>query len=296
MTVRSSRVWFWRAVFLAPTLALFAMYFVYPLGFVFVISTLEWNGITAPVFVGVQNYLDNFQARQFQFALRNNFVWVAALAVGKIALAALVAMILARQPFAWRLLRTVYFVPVVISQVAIAMMWRAIYNAEYGIINQALERLGAAHLTRNWLGELATALPAILTQEVFYIGYFMIIILAYAMTIPESYYDAAQLDGANVLQQERYITLPMLKPILITTMTLATAFALRHFEATFLLTDGGPAFRTTVLGLQLYKMTAALDYGHANATGGTLVLIGLALITLIRTTVGRRDAASESAQ
>jgi raffinose/stachyose/melibiose transport system permease protein len=136
----------------------------------------------------------------------------------------------------------------VISQVAIAMMWRAIYNAEYGIINQALERIGAAHLTRNWLGEIATALPAILTQEVLYIGYFMIIILAYTMAIPESYYDAAQLDGANVLQQERYITLPMIKPILITTMTLATAFALRHF------------------------------------------------ITLIRTTIGRRDAASDSSQ
>ena len=296
MIIRSGRVWFWRALFLAPALALFAMYFVYPLGFVFVTSTLEWNGIRAPVFVGLQNYLDNFQLRQFQFALRNNFVWVAALALGKISLAALVAMILARQPFAWRLLRTVYFVPVVISQVAIAMMWRAIYNAEYGIINQALERIGAAHLTRNWLGELATALPAILTQEVLYIGYFMIIILAYTMAIPESYYDAAQLDGANVLQQERYITLPMIKPILITTMTLATAFALRHFEATFLLTDGGPAFRTTVLGLQLYKMTSALDYGHANATGGTLVLIGLALITLIRTTIGRRDAATESSQ
>ena len=76
----------------------------------------------------------------------------------------------------------------------------------------------------------------------------MIIILAYAMAIPESYYDAAQLDGANVLQQERYITLPVIKPILITTMTLATAFALRHF------------------------------------------------ITLIRTTIGRRDAASDSSQ
>ena len=106
----------------------------------------------------------------------------------------------------------------------------------------------ARHLQRRVRGEIATAFPAILTQEVLYIGYFMIIILAYTMAIPESYYDAAQLDGANVLQQERYITLPVIKPILITTMTLATAFALRHF------------------------------------------------ITLIRTTIGRRDAASDSSQ
>lgn len=296
MIIQSRRRWISRVLFLAPAIVLFFLFFIYPLGFVFVTSTLEWNGIRPPEFVGLQNYIDNFGSQTFQFAFRNNFVWVASLAIVKISLAAMVAMILARQPVGWRFLRTVYFLPNVISQVAIAMMWRALYNAEYGAINKFLEAVGLASLTHNWLGEIATAFPSILIQQVFYIGYFMIIILAYTMSIPESYYHAAQIDGASVLQQERYITLPMIRPILITTMTLATAFALRHFEPTFLLTNGGPANRTTVMGLQLYKRTAALDYGHANAIGGTLVLLGTGLIVLIRSVIGRGDATEDSLQ
>ena len=88
----------------------------------------------------------------------------------------------------------------------------------------------------------------------------------------------------------------MIRSILVTSMTLAAAYGLRHFEATFLLTDGGPAHRTSVLGIQLYKMTSALDYGHANAVGGTLVVLGLIVITLIRSTLGRRVAADEAKQ
>lgn len=296
MVVQSGHRRLWIVLFLTPALALFFLYFVYPLGFVFVTSTLEWNGIGTPRFVGLRNYIDNFGNRTFQLSIRNNFIWVASLGFVQVGLAALVAMILARQPRGWRFLRTVYFLPNVISQVAIAMMWAALYNAEYGAINQFLELIGLEQLTHNWLGEIGTALPALLVQQVLYIGYFMIIILASRMSIPESYYDAAQIDGANVWQQERHITVPMVRPILVTSMTLAMAYGLRHFEATFLLTNGGPANRTSVLGIQLYKMTSALNYGHANAIGGTLVVLGLILITLIRSTLGRRDSASETTQ
>lgn len=296
MIVQSGRRWVWIAAFLAPALVLFTIYFIYPLGFVFVTSLLDWNGVSDAEFVGFRNFVENFSKRTTQLSLRNNFIWVGALGIVQIALAALVAMILARQPKGWRFLRTVYFLPNVISQVAIAMMWMALYNAEYGAINQFLEAVGLEEMTRNWLGEIGTALPSILIQQVFYIGYFMIIILASTMSIPVSFYQAAQIDGANVLQQEVHITLPMIRPILVTTMTLAMAYGLRHFEATFLLTNGGPANRTSVLGIQLYKMTSALDYGHANAVGATLVILGLVLITTIRATLGRRASAAEATQ
>ena len=282
-------------LFLAPVLILFSLYFVYPLGFVFVTSTLDWNGIGAPEFVGLQNFVDNFQGRTFQISVRNNFVWLFALGFVQIGLAALVAILLARKPRGWRFFRTAYFLPNVISQVAIAMMWAALYNAEYGAINQFLELIGLENLTRNWLGEIPTALPSILVQQVLYIGYFMIIILASTMSIPESFYEAAEIDGANVLQQEMYITLPMIKDILVTTMTLAMAYGLRHFEATFLLTNGGPANTTSVLGIQLYKELSSLDYGHANAIGATLVVMGVLMIVTIRA-LGRRGAAADRIQ
>jgi raffinose/stachyose/melibiose transport system permease protein len=288
----------WRGIllFLLPVLILYCAFFVYPLGFVFSVSLTEWNGVTAPQFRGLKNFADLAGNETFRLAVRNNFIWALSLGFVQIALAALVAMILARRPRGWRLLRTVYFLPNVISQVAIAMLWLAIFNAEHGILNQLLIGLGLENWTHNWLGEIETALPAIILQQVLYIGYFMIILLAGTMSIPESFYEAADIDGAGILQQEIHITLPMLRGILITSMTLAMAYGMRHFEATFLMTGGGPANSTQVMGLMLYKMTGYLDYGHANAVGATLILLGGVVIATIRWLLSRGEAASEAMQ
>ena len=141
-----------------------------------------------------------------------------------------------------------------------------------------------------------TALPAVIFQELIYLGYFMIIILAGAMSIPESFYEAAQLDGAHVWQQERFITLPMVRGILVTAMTLAIAFGLRQFESTYLMTGGGPANSTMVMGLLLYQNLGSLDYGTANSIGAILVILGGALIVTIRRVFGERNASAEAKQ
>jgi len=177
---------------------------------------------------------------------------------------------------------------------AIAMMRKAIYNAEYGLLNSFLRLFG--NEGHNWLGEFETALPAIITQWVLYVGYFMIIILAATTSVPKSYYKAAEIDGANILQQEFYITLPMIRGIMVTSMTLAMAYGIRHFEATFLMTNGGPAHSTSVMGLILYHKMDAFKYGEANATGTILILMGTVLIILIRKLLGRSDASADSAQ
>ena len=296
MKIRSRRNTLGILLFLLPVLTLYVMYFLWPLGFIFVTSTLKWNGVSPPEFLGAGNYIDNFRNSTFLLSLKNNIIWLFSNGILQIGMAAVVALILARRPRGWRFLRTVYFLPNVISQVAIAMMWKALYNAEYGAINQFLVKIGLEHLTRNWLGEIGTALPAVIIQQIFYIGYFMIIILASVMTIPNSLYEAAEIDGASVLQQELHITIPMIKEILVTAVTLAMAYGLRHFEATFLLTDGGPANRTSVLGIMLYKRLGALRYGRAASISATLVILGLIMIVLIRGTVGRRSSVDELSQ
>lgn len=288
----------WKGIFLfiLPVLVLYGMFFLYPLGFVGVVSFVKWNGVTPMKFVGLKNYITNFANPIFQTALKNNFIWAMSLGFIQIFFAALVALILSRRPPAWKLLRTVYFLPNVISKVAIAMMWLALYNADYGMINTLLGKLGLAGLEHNWLGDTATALPAVIFQEAVYIGYFMIIILAGAMSIPESFYEAAEIDGASILQQERFITIPMLRGILVTSMTLAIAFGLRHFESTFLMTRGGPANSTQTMGLLLYENLGSLDYGHANAIGAVLILLGAAIISIIRKVFGDREATAEARQ
>jgi raffinose/stachyose/melibiose transport system permease protein len=124
----------------------------------------------------------------------------------------------------------------------------------------------------------------------------MIIILAATMSIPTSFYEAAEIDGANVWRQEIHITLPMIRGILITAMTLAIAYGMRHFEATFLMTGGGPANSTSVMGLMLYKMTGHLNYGRANAIGAVLILLGGVVIVTIRSLLGRTDIGAEAVQ
>jgi raffinose/stachyose/melibiose transport system permease protein len=148
----------------------------------------------------------------------------------------------------------------------------------------------------NWLGNPDTALFAVIFQTVIYIGYFMIVLLASAMNIPRSLYEAAEIDGASTLVQEINITLPMLRGTLITTMTLAMAYGMRHFEATFLMTGGGPAYATTTMGIDLYLKMDALRYSEASTSGVFLIIMGTLVITLLRKLFGSSDPMSEMAQ
>ncbi len=282
------------ALFLLPVVVFYVLFFVYPFIFLLIMGTMKWNSIAPPEFVGLGNYLYLFANKVFQEAIGNNIVWALSAGLLQVPLATLVAVILARKPAGWKSLRTIYFLPKVISAVAVAMMWKAMYNAEYGIINGFIELLGFQG--QNWLGQLGTALPAVIAQEVLYIGYFMIIILAGTSSIPESFYEAAEIDGANGIQQTLFITLPMLRGIIVTAMTVAMAYGMRHFEQTFIMTQGGPAYKTTTLGIHLYNKMDALLYGEASATGVTLIILGTVVITLMRRLLTEREAAADVSQ
>lgn len=270
------------ALMLLPSAVLFVGFFAYPLLYVVYTSLFDWNGFTKPVFVGLANYSDLFRDRVFHISARNNVIWVFSLGLLQVGFAALAALILARRPRGWRFLRTVYFLPRVISAVAIALLWQTIYNAEYGALNAFFSWVAGYQVRHNWLGSYGTALPSIIAQQIFYIGYFMIIVFASTTTIPRSFYEAAEMDGASAFQQERYITLPMIRNTLVTSMTLAMAYGMRHFEPTFLMTSGGPGHSTSVLGLMMYKRIAQTKLGDAAAIGTVLVAIGVSLVLTVR--------------
>lgn len=286
----------WIILFLLPVTVLMVAFFLYPILFLVLLSFMEWNGIAAMSFNGLQNFAKLFQDPIFQTSITNNLIWALSAAFLQIPLALLIALILARAPRGWKFFRTAYFLPNVISLVALAMMWKAMYNPEFGAINYLLGNLGMEDLTRNWLGELNSALPALIFSYQIYIGYFMVIILAGTLSIPQSFYEAAKIDGANVVQQELYITLPSVRGILVTAGTLAVAFALRQFETTFLLTAGGPANRTPVMGLYMYRRMAGLNYGEAAATGVLLILLGILVLSGMQRLFGKSDAVEEAKQ
>ena len=217
--------------FLAPALALMLLFFVIPVIYVVVVSFLKWNGITAPAFRNVQNYQLLFTDKAFLRSILNNVIWALVAGFIQVPLAMVMAIILSRKPKGWKFFRTVYFFPQVISGIALAMLWRAIYNAETGLLNGLLKAIGQGQLACDWLGGLKTAFPAVLIYWIFYIGYYMVIMMADITTIDESYYEAATIDGATDFQQAIHITIPLIRRTsLLTCVTLASVMGLRQFE------------------------------------------------------------------
>ncbi len=280
-----------KILFLAPALLLFAAFFIYPIGLVGVTSLTSWDGLSSPVCAGLKNYQRLLSDEVFGTALRNNLLWALAGMV-QVALATGVALILAKKPKGWKILRTIYFFPNVISGIALAMMWTAIYNHEYGLLNTLLKLIGLGGLRANWLGDLRATLPALLIYGVFYIGYYLIIILAEISAIPESYYEAASIDGANGFKRDWYITLPLIRGAVLTCATLAVIYGLRQFEQVLLMTNGGPANSTAVVVLYLYNKLQDFQYGLANTAVVVLMGLGFLLILLLRKLLGGHERAA----
>lgn len=266
-----------------PALILFGLFFLYPVVSVILVSFTKWDGISAPEFTGLRNYRLLFEDPVFIRSVKNNGIWALSAAFVQVPLAAIAALILATKPRGWKIFRVIYFLPQIISGIAIAMLWSSIYNSEYGTLNKILHLIGKGDLARNWLGNLHTAFPAILIYWILYIGYHMVIILADIISIPVSCYEAASIDGATAIQCAWYITIPSIMPVsLCTCMTLAMVYGLRQFEQVFVLTGGGPANRTSVLVIYLYQQMKNAAYGLSSATGVVLMGIGVAVILIIR--------------
>lgn len=281
-------------LYLLPLTILFGAFFIFPLIFNVYTSLMKWKGGGEMHWNNFANYIKLFGDGTFRLSMKNNLIWALSQGFIQIPLALLVALILARNPRGWKFMRTVYFLPNVISTVAIAKVWTALYNPQYGAINGILALFGITG--KNWLGDMGTALPSVIGMTVIYIGYFMIIILASIMNIPKELYEAAEIDGANTFQKELRITIPMIRGTLVTSITLAMAYGMRHFETTYLMTGGGPAYSTSTMGIALFLKMDALRYGEASAAGIILIVMGSLIIVAIRRIIGKSDPMTEAAQ
>ncbi len=288
---RSERGPLW--AFMAPALIMMLVFFVIPVLYVVAVSFLKWNGISTPAFNGIKNFMLLFKDKAFTRSVVNNVIWALVAGFIQVPLAMVMAIILSRKPKGWKFFRTVYFFPQVISGIALATLWRAIYRADTGLLNALLTSVGLGHLAKDWLGNLSTAFPAVLIYWVFYIGYYMVIMMADITTIDESYYEAATIDGATDFQQAIHITIPLIKKTsLLTCVTLASVMGLRQFEQVYMLTNGGPANTTSTIVLYMYKKLQDANYGVASASALILIFVGVIFIVCIRKIFeGRKDAA-----
>ena len=268
---------------MAPAIIVMVIFFILPIIYVLVVSCLKRNGISAPQAVGVENFVKLLKNSTFQRSLKNNVIWALVAGFIQVPLAMVMAIILSRKPRGWKIFRTVYFFPQVISGIALATLWHAIYNAEHGMLNGMLSAVGLGRLATDWLGNSSTAFPAVLIYWVFYVGYYMVIMMADITTIDTSYYEAATIDGATDFQQAIHITIPLIKKTsLLTCVTLASVMGLRQFEQVYMLTNGGPNHRTSTMVLYMYERLQSESYGLASATAVILIVVGVIFIVCIR--------------
>ena len=161
-----NRNWKGILLFLLPAFVLYGLFFIYPIFTVIFTSLTDWSNFRTMHFAGFKNYSNLFKNPTFLKAIRNNFIWAFVLAFVQVPIAMTMALVLARKPKGWKLFRTVYFLPTVISGSALAMMWKAVYNPTNGVLNAILGIFGANNGT-NWLGDMNTALVAVIVQQVF---------------------------------------------------------------------------------------------------------------------------------
>jgi raffinose/stachyose/melibiose transport system permease protein len=200
------------------------------------------------------------------------------------------AVILARRVRGWRLLRTLFFLPNVVSYAALALVYVTFYNPRYGLLNQLLSALGFDG-SRDWLFDVDTALPAVAATWVFTAGVVMILVMAEIEAIPAEIYESARVDGASRWQLTRHITLPLLRNVVGVCLILVLLGTLAYFEGVYIMTGGGPADRTLTLSLYAFQEYSNSDWGYANAIGVVLIAAGLLGILLLRHMfrLGERD-------
>ncbi|MEM8914690.1 MAG: sugar ABC transporter permease, partial [Pseudomonadota bacterium] len=254
-------------LFLLPALTIYIGFALYPTYAVVEYSFTDWDGISPErTFIGFANYQRLFTDKIFWEAFRNTFVWSGVIILINVGLGLVIAAMLARVWKARLLIQTCIVLPVVISPMAVATIWRWMYQPT-GVINQILEGIGLGGLATPWLGSPDVVLYALaLAHSWSTIGLSVIIFLAGLQAVDEHLYEAARIDGANAIQQFRYITMPALRPVTAVVFILTLTQSFKVFDIVWATTQGGPIRFSEILSTYMYKRGALENqYGYGSA-------------------------------
>lgn len=240
-------------LYLAPTLLGLLIFSAGAIIASFFISFTNWQLVLPPVWVGVRNYANLLELPEFWQVLRNTVYYTVGYVPLAVTLPLFMAMLVNQKLWGVTFFRTTYFLPVVTSGVAIALVWGWMYNPSFGVINFLLKTLFGVEGPR-WLSDPAWAMPALILIGVWHsVGYNMVIYLAGLQGIPQELYEAARMDGAGWWGQFWGITLPLLTPTIFFILVLSIIGSFQVWTITYLLTQGGPANATLTLSYYIYQ-------------------------------------------
>lgn len=268
---------------LAPALALYGTFLLYPMLDSLVLSFTDWDGVAAEKpFVGLANYKKILvEDPVAQTAIKNNVVWGLFALTAPTAMGLGLAVLLNRKFKGRTLLRAIFYGPSILPLVATALIWTWLYNPHFGLLNELLRAVGLGNLARAWLGETSTAFAAVLVTALWQgAGMPTLLYLAALQAVPKEQYEAAALDGAGRLRSFFSITVPWLKETTAVVMTLNLIGSLKAFELVYAMTYGGPSRSTQTLATWMYFNT--FQYNHPGL-GSALawIIAGLSMLVAI---------------
>jgi len=271
-------------LFILPALLFFAGIYIFPVFFGLEISLTKWDLISpTKQFIGLKNYINLISEPLFIKSLRNTLYYIILTIPLTIVFSLALALMLSSQFIKFKpFFRVIYFIPVITSWVAISFIWKWLYQPSYGLINYFLSLIGIP--AQGWLSSLSQAMPAIAITSIWKtLGFNMVIFIAGLQAIPRTFYEAAEIDGANRLQQFLKITLPLLNPTLVFVLITSVIFSFQVFVPVFVMTEapggqpGGPLNTTRVIVYHLYSAAfRELKMGYAAAI--SFVLFGIIFV------------------
>jgi multiple sugar transport system permease protein/alpha-1,4-digalacturonate transport system permease protein len=274
--------------FILPNFIGFAVLTLVPMGAAFVIAFMEWDSYSPPEWVGVDNFERMLRDQSFWIALGNT-AYYAAGHIPLTMLAALgLALLLNKRIRGLGFFRTTMFFPYITSLVAVAVVWNMLFNPTMGPINQFLEWIGVQD-PPGWTTTSAWSMPAVIITSVWRdMGYYMVLYLAGLQAIPQEYYEAAHVDGANAWQRFWNITIPSLRPTTFFVLIMVTIASFKVFDLIVVMTDGGPGRSTLVLSQLIYREGIKENrFGYSSAISLVLFLIVL-VFTVVQFRIQKR--------
>ncbi len=268
-------------LFILPNLIGVLVFVVLPVIAGLVLSFTRWDLLTPPVWINIDNYKQLLHDPLFWVGLKNSAYYSLLTVPAGIVVSLLLALLVNIPLKGINIFRTIYFIPVVTSITAISLVWKWLYNPEFGILNFILEKFGLP--PQQWLNDVHLAMPCIALMSIWRsMGYNMVIFLAGIKAIPTQLYEASRIDGANRFQMLWHITLPLLKPTLFFVLVMSIIGSLQVFGEIYVMTNGGPGNATLTYNYFLYQNAFLwFKMGYAASLGYVLFLI-IFVLTIIQ--------------
>ncbi|MDR6549009.1 sugar ABC transporter permease [Paenibacillus qinlingensis] len=263
--------------FILPALIFYIIFLVIPILQTAQYSMFDWDGASPTMnFIGFDNYVRLLHDPIFWKALGNNLFWIACSVTVPICIGLLLALLVLSKGIRGAMIfRVTYFMPTIISLVAVGIVWNWIYHPGFGIINTTLEKIGLSGLALDWLGNEHTVMPALATAGSWtYYGFCMVIFMAAMQGIDKSYYEVAKIEGASILQTFARVTIPLLKSTITLLVLNSLIGSFKVFDIIYMMTKGGPYHSSEVISTYMFDSAfRSNEVGYGAAISITLALI-----------------------